>query len=83
MSATHHRLNVFAEDAHGSPSHEVWLDTEVADFDGICLGCGTTREEALLDAKEELEAALDAVNRELQHTHPSGEPRRVWEGAEP
>jgi hypothetical protein len=37
----------------------VWLNTEVADFDGICLGVGTTRNEAVGKAVKLLEAVTD------------------------
>lgn len=39
----------------------VWLDTEVAIHDGICLGVGSDRETALEDARKTLQSALAAV----------------------
>ncbi len=36
----------------------VWLDTEVVDHDGICLGLGATRDAAVADAVADLEARL-------------------------
>lgn len=29
---------------------EVWLNTDVGDFDGLCVGCGPTREIAVSQA---------------------------------
>jgi len=28
----------------------VWLNTDVGDFDGLCIGCGQSRKEAIDDA---------------------------------
>ncbi len=36
----------------------VWLDTEVADHDGLCIGLGATRDEAVAQAVKDLEARL-------------------------
>lgn len=44
---------------------EVWLNTEVSDFDGICIGGGESRRAAVGDAIETLEQAL-AVLRGLR-----------------
>ena len=43
----------------------VWLDTEVACHDGICIGLGTDRRSALADARASLASALAAVDAEL------------------
>lgn len=37
---------------------EVWLKTEVAECDGLCIGVGSTRDEALVSAEEDLQVAL-------------------------
>lgn len=50
-----HHLDIFKE---GEDQWDVWLDTEVAEYDGICLGCGETQTEAVIDAIETLEHAL-------------------------
>lgn len=42
----------------------VWLDTEVAEEDGLCIGVGRTRAQALHAAELDLLAALDAVRAE-------------------
>ncbi len=44
----------------------VWLDTEVADYDGICLGVGATRAAAVEEAKRELYAALRVLAEPLE-----------------
>lgn len=36
---------------------DVWLNAEL-DFDGVCVGSGASREDAVDDAKNTLEAAL-------------------------
>lgn len=40
---------------------EVWLNTEVADFDGVCIGGGESRQEAVTDGIAILERALKAL----------------------
>jgi hypothetical protein len=45
---------------HGS-GWEVWLNTEVADFDGICLSAGETREAAIADARKVLAEVAAAL----------------------
>ncbi len=40
---------------------EVWLDTGVSDFDGICIGSANDRHSALVQAIEVLESALVAL----------------------
>lgn len=42
---------------------EVWLNTEVADFDGICIGGGESRKQAIADAITTLEQALAELRR--------------------
>lgn len=40
---------------------DVWLNTEVADFDGLCLGSGPTRQVAVSRAVQVLEAATELL----------------------
>lgn len=40
---------------------EVWLNTEDADFTGLCLAAGGDRQTAVTEAVRVLEAALDAL----------------------
>ena len=64
-----HRINVL--DLDGRP--QIWLDTEIAECDGICLGSGNTLAAAKADALEELAAALahvDAINPDVHPTLP-------------
>src|ERR1041385_4304153 len=42
---------------------EVWLNTEVSDFDGIHVGEGETRDAAVADAVKTLEAAVAALQQ--------------------
>lgn len=42
---------------------EVWLNTETQDFDGLCIGCGPTREAAIADAATALEKAALALRK--------------------
>lgn len=51
---------------------EVWLNTDVADFDGLCIGCGPTREKAVYDAAVALEKASRALRTA---SAPTVEPR--------
>lgn len=76
MSAT---LRLRVHDDNEDNETEIWLDTEVADCDGICLGCGT-REEALAQAKLELEHALRQVDRHIARVQHKGQSRSDWEG---
>lgn len=39
----------------------VWLNTELSDFDGLCIGMGVNEAEALLDAVTALEALTEAI----------------------
>lgn len=40
---------------------KVWLDTGIDECDGLCIGVGSTRGEALASAEEDLEAALSEL----------------------
>lgn len=40
---------------------EVWLNTNVGDFDGLCIGCGQTRQGAVDDAARVLKQALQKL----------------------
>lgn len=51
-----------ASDASGE--FEVWLNTEVADYDGLCIGCGSTWHQAASQALETLEAGVRALRGE-------------------
>lgn len=67
-------LHVFGFDvAHGRERTEwaVWLNTGVADFDGLCIGIGPTRDAAVADAVKVLEWAEGV----LQGPPPDGAPR--------
>lgn len=39
---------------HVVDSEQVWLDTDIGDRDGLCIGCGVSREAAIEDAIMEL-----------------------------
>jgi hypothetical protein len=43
--------------------YELWLNTEVQDFDGLCIGIGATRDAAVADAVNVFEAAIDALQQ--------------------
>lgn len=49
-------LHVFPIDSQW----QVWLNTDVSDFDGLCMGVGDTRHEALVDFVSNLAEALHA-----------------------
>lgn len=49
----------------GADDVEVWLNTEVADFDGICIGGGESRRVAVADAIETLERALGILKEQI------------------
>lgn len=51
-------IHVVSESAN---DFEVWLNTPIADFDGLCIGCGETREQAVKDAAIALEQASKAL----------------------
>lgn len=48
-------LKIFCD---GDESFSVWLDTEVADHDGICISFGRTRQEAITEAVQDLKERL-------------------------
>lgn len=48
-------MHVFYEDG----AYEVWLDTEVSDKDGICLGADKNRYQAIEQAIGELTEAMN------------------------
>lgn len=60
-----HSLHVFQAE-YLSRDWEVWLNTEVADFDGLCIGSAATREAAVAAAVEVLETALALLQRPPQ-----------------
>jgi hypothetical protein len=47
--------------------YEVWLNTEAGDFDGIHIGEGTTRNDAVADAVATLEKATAALQQPSTH----------------
>lgn len=53
---TGHTLHVYYDGLAGS--YDVWLNTEVADFDGVCIATGSTLAEAIASAKTALQLAL-------------------------
>lgn len=58
-------INVLPPLAYPAPGFhddwEVWTDTEVALRDGRCIGVGKTREEAIENAKKELQEDLNQL----------------------
>ena len=54
-------IHVFQE----SDGWEIWLDTDIAEHDGLCVGTGPTRTDALTDAVNELGEAWQYCQREL------------------
>lgn len=52
-----HSVHVYEQDG----VWHVWLNTEIADFDGVCLGVGPTRDEAVSRAVRSLEACVAAL----------------------
>lgn len=54
------RVHITSEQAG---DFEVWLNTGVSDFDGLCIGCGPTREQAVWDAAIVLEQASRALRQ--------------------
>lgn len=51
-------LHIFGDEDDG---YEVWINTGVCDFDGICVGCGATRQEAIADAVLALERGVELL----------------------
>ena len=56
---TGHRLHICRNDGYWV----AWLNTEVADFDGLCLATGSTRDVAVARAVAVLEAALEELQK--------------------
>lgn len=50
-------IHIFNEDG----CYEVWLDTEVSDKDGLCIGCDKNRHEAIMQAVHTLTDALQSL----------------------
>lgn len=48
---------------HLTVDGEVWLNTEVADFDGLCVGRGETAAAAIDDATREVVEVVKALKR--------------------
>lgn len=50
-----YHLHITNRDMWGGDSGwEVWLNTELAAFDGLCIGGGNTKEDAIRDAQTTL-----------------------------
>jgi hypothetical protein len=47
---------------------EVWLDTDAGRLDGLCVGIGATREEALNSAIQDLQDTIEALR--VMKAHP-------------
>jgi hypothetical protein len=47
----------------GTDGWQVWLDTEVADFDGLVIGRGRSRVAAVMDAEDTLRKLLQRLLR--------------------
>lgn len=52
------QVHIVSETPNG---YEVWLNTDVGDFDGLCIGCGESREAAVADAISVLEEGVRAL----------------------
>ncbi len=57
LAGTHMSLHVFQRDEDSDPPWLVWLNVD-CDFTGLCIACGSTRDEAVADAVKGLEAAV-------------------------
>lgn len=55
--STGERLHVFRM----SDGWQVWLNTEVADFDGVCVASGDIRDDAVSQAVAVFEAAAEML----------------------
>ncbi len=55
-------INILGEDGDVA----VWLDTEIAEADGLVIGLGATRRDALASARAELQARLVDVEQRLR-----------------
>lgn len=49
------RIHILSEQPN---DFEVWLNTDVGDFDGLCIGCGQSRQEAVAGAINVLDEGL-------------------------
>jgi hypothetical protein len=56
-----HNLHIFQDGGDGG-DWVVWLNTEVSDFDGLVIGIGKTRDEAVAQAV----AVVECIERTLQ-----------------
>lgn len=55
-------ISVFEPDDTGyHDDFQVWIDTDVGARDGICLGCGETRDKALKEALKSLTEEINTV----------------------
>lgn len=55
-------ISVFEPDESGyHDDWQVWIDTDIGARDGICLGCGETKDEALEQALKALTEELNTV----------------------
>jgi hypothetical protein len=54
-----YHLHIFEDE--GGAGWAVWFNTEVSNFDGLCIGTGTTRAEALQVATNVLTDALKQI----------------------
>lgn len=59
-----HRLHVFCQRGEWC----VWLNTEVSDFDGLCLAVEATRDLAVTRAVRVLEACVEELQRPFEGT---------------
>jgi hypothetical protein len=57
-------IHVLGESSGG---FEVWLNTDVADYDGLCIGCGSSRDEAVADAMGVFIQALEKLRSTKEH----------------
>lgn len=55
--ASGHELHL----SHDADGFDVWLNTGVADFDGIYIAEGATIEEAMVSAAQVLESVIEAL----------------------
>lgn len=55
-------------DYDGPYDWSVWLNTEVQDFDGICLASGSSRSETVASAIETVEAILNQLQQPPKET---------------
>lgn len=60
IGAEGYTVRIGCEDCFGG-DWTVWLNTDIDDYDGICLGIGVDRNAAVADAVKVLEAAVEAL----------------------